>query len=86
MSTFGVVWVVVMSLFFAVCGWFCLFRTELMVRRAQKNCTNGTLFRSYPYSKMVFKPWYPMLIRCMGIFIWSWAAAIDFLIVTKRFH
>ena len=37
MTTFGIVWLVVMSLGFAVCGWLCVFKTDMPVERGRKS-------------------------------------------------
>jgi hypothetical protein len=86
MTTFGVGWLVVMSLGFAVCGWLCVFKTSAVVGFGRKNYEKNKFVRSYPFSNMVIKPWYPIFIRCAGVFIWFWALAIIYTVVFLHFH
>ena len=30
------------------------------------------------YSNLITKSWYPVDIRCAGVFIWLWALTIDY--------
>ncbi len=75
-----------MSLGFAVCGWLCVFKTDMLVIRGQENYAKSGLVRAYPFSNMVLKPWYPIYIRRAGIFIWLWVAGFDYLVLTHRLH
>jgi hypothetical protein len=86
MTATHVVSQILINLFFGVCGWFCIFRPTMLVNMGQKNYARSKLARSAPNSNMVFKPWYPTLIRCAGIFIWLWAAAFDFVAFKARFR
>jgi hypothetical protein len=86
MTTFGIVWLVVMSLGFAVCGWFCVFKTSTVVGWGQKNYEKSKFVQSYPFSNMVLKPWYPTYIRCAGVFIWLWDLAIIYAVVFLHFR
>ena len=45
MTTFGIVWLAVVSLGFAVCGWLCVFKTDMLVERGTKEL-RGTKIRS----------------------------------------
>jgi hypothetical protein len=87
MTTFGTIWLVVLSLGFAVVGWFCIFRTSVLVERARKNYTKGNRFvQAYPFSNLVLKPYYPVYIRCAGIFIWLWSLVVDYLVLFHGFR
>jgi hypothetical protein len=86
MTTFGTIWLVVMSLGFYVCGGLCIFKTRMMVDMAQRNYAKSSKFiRAYPFSNTITKPWYPLFIRCAGGFIWLWALAIDYLVLFRGF-
>jgi len=86
MTTFGIIWIVVMVLVFAVCGWLCVFRTNTLVTRRRKNYEKSKFAQGYPFSNMVMKPWYPTYIRAAGIFLWLWALAIVYLVVFRNFR
>jgi hypothetical protein len=86
MTTFGIVWLVVMVLIFAVCGWLCVFKTNMLVTWGRGNYEKSKFVRAYPFSNMVMKPWYPVYNRAAGIFIWLWALAITYLVVFRNFR
>ena len=85
MSKFAIGWLVGMSLFFYICGWFCIFRTGTLVAMGRRNHAKSTSvvkrLRGYEYSSVVMKPSYPAYIRGGGIFIWAWALALDCLVL-----
>ena len=84
-TTFGITWLVVANIGFAVCGWLCVFKTSMLVRMAQRNYTRRSKFvQAHAFSNMVQKPWYPTLIRCCGIFLWLWELAIILLVLTHK--
>jgi hypothetical protein len=60
----------------------------MLVRMAQKNYSKSRALRAWagPRSAVIFKPWYPTLIRCLGILIWSWIAVFDYLLLTGWLH
>jgi hypothetical protein len=68
MSMFGIVWFIAVSLFLGYCGWLLIFRTDSVVGRAH---------RTYGYN-FFLRPWYSILMRCLGIFIWLLAALGDY--------
>jgi hypothetical protein len=74
------IWVVTMVLGFAVCGWLCVFRTNMLVTWGRKNYEKSKFVQAYPFSNMVLKPWYPTYIRCAGVFIWLWALGVIYLV------
>ena len=74
------------TIFFGISGWLCIFKTDMLVNMGQKNYGRSKLARSAPNSDIVARPWYPEFIRCAGIFIWLWAAVMDYLVFTGRFH
>jgi hypothetical protein len=86
MTTFGIVWLVVMVLMFAVCGWLCVFKTNMLVTWGRRNYEKSKFVRAYPFSNMVMKPWYPTYIRTAGIFIWLWALAITYFVFFRNFR
>ena len=86
MNTSRAVWLVIMALGFAVCGWLGVFKTNMLVAMGRKNYEKSKLLRSSPLSGMVLKPWYPTYIRCAGIFFWLWALAIAYLVGFRNFR
>jgi hypothetical protein len=83
---FGKAWIVVMSIAFAVAGWFCIFRTQVMVTRGRKNYGKSNFARESPFSNFALKESYPTYIRCAGIFIWVWLLAFLYLLIFKHFR
>ena len=86
MTTSGAIAVAVMSVVFYVCGGLCIFKTKMLVAWGQRSYAKSKFVQSYPFSNMVTKPWYPIYIRCAGVFIWFWALAIDYLVLFRGFH
>ena len=86
MTTSKIIWLVVISLGFYICGALCIFWTSMLVGWAQKNYAKSRLVQAYPFSGIVVKPWYPTYIRCAGIFILLWALAIDYLVLFRGFR
>jgi hypothetical protein len=86
MTTFGAVWIVAMSLGFAVCGWLCVFKTNMVVAWGRRNYAKSKFVRAYPFSSMVLRPWYPTYIRCAGVFVWLWALLIIYLVTFRNFR
>jgi hypothetical protein len=84
MTTFKAIWFVVMILGFAVCGWLCVFRTDMLVTWGRKNAK--TKFAWSPFSSIPMKPQYPTYIRWAGIFLWFWAIAIIYAVVVLHFR
>lgn len=76
--------VLLISLYFYVFGWFCVFKTSVVVAMGRRYYGRSKLARSVPNSGMVFRPWYPTFIRCCGIFIWLWALTFDVLFFAGR--
>jgi len=85
-TPFGIVWVVAMSIGFGIAGWFCIFRTEALVRYGRRNYEKSRFIRAYPFSNIVQKDWYPKYLRCAGVFLWVWALLVDCLVLFRRFH
>jgi hypothetical protein len=78
-----------MSVFFYICGGLCLFKTRMLIGWAQRNYHRGKFAKlagASAFSDMVTKPWYPVIIRCAGIFICLWALTIDYLVLFRGFH
>jgi hypothetical protein len=85
-TPFGMVWIVVMSIAFAVAGWFCIFKTHVMVTMGRKNYQKSKFTRESPFSDLVLKESYPTYIRCAGIFIWVWLLAFLYLLIFRHFR
>jgi hypothetical protein len=62
--------VAILATFQAVCGWLFVFRTDMLVRWGRNNYAKSKLIRSSPNAALVMKPWYPVLLRGAGVFIW----------------
>ena len=62
------------SLFLGYCGWLLIFRTSTIAGRAHK---------TYGY-QFFLRPWYLIVIRCIGIFLWLLAAGADYAMLTLR--
>jgi hypothetical protein len=86
MTTSKIIWLVILSLGFAVCGWLCVFRTNMLVTWGRRPYEKSKFVRAYPFSNIVMKPWYPTYIRCAGIFIWLWALAVIYLVTMHNFR
>ena len=86
MTTSGAIAVGVMSAFFYACGGLCVFKTKTVVGWGQRSYAKSKLVQSYPLSGMVTKPWYPIYIRCAGVFIWLWALTVDYLVLFHGFR
>ena len=86
MGTSGAIALAVISVAFYVCGGLCLFKTKMLVAWGQKNYAKSKLVQSYPFSGMVTKSWYPVYIRCAGVFIWLGVLTIDYLALFRGFH
>ena len=86
MTMSGAIAAAVMSVVFYACGGLCIFKTKTLVAWGQRSYAKGKMAQSYPFSNLVTKPWYPVYIRCAGVFIWFWALAIDYLVLFRRFH
>ena len=86
MTTSGAIAVAAMSVFFYVGGSLCIFKTKLLVAWGERSYAKSKFVRSYPLSSMVTKPWYPVYIRCAGVFIWLWALTIDYLVLFRGFQ
>jgi hypothetical protein len=84
MTTFKAIWFVIMILVFAVSGWLCLFKTNMLVIWGRKN--SKTKFAWSPFSNIPGKAGYPTYIRCAGVFIWLWAIAITYAVLFLHFR
>jgi hypothetical protein len=86
MTAFGIAWFVIMVLVFVVCGWLCVFKTNMLVAMGRKNYEKSKFAKLSPFSNIVLKPSYPIYIRCAGVFIWLWAIAIIYTVVFVHFR
>ncbi len=69
---------ILFSAFFYVSGALLLFRTKYFVEKARRRYEkSGVLLKIAPQSRIVLKPWYPLFLRCAGVFIWLWALMVD---------
>jgi hypothetical protein len=84
MPTSKAIQTVVFSAFFYVCGWLCIFKTEMLVEWRRNNYSKSKLAQANPISGLVTKPWYPIFIQCCGVLIWLWALLIDYLAFVRR--
>jgi hypothetical protein len=82
----GAIGLAVMSAVFYICGGLCIFKTKMLVGWGQRSYAKSKFVQGYPFSSMVTKSWYPVYIRCAGVFIWVWALAIDYLVLFRGFH
>jgi hypothetical protein len=85
-TTFQFAWTVAIIIGFGYCGWLCLFRTNKVVGWGRKNYARSKFAQSLPTASLVTKPWYPIYIRCAGVFIWLWAVFVFFVIAFHRIH
>ena len=60
----------IMALFLAACGWLCVFKTGMLVKWGRDNYEKSKFVRAYPFSSIVSKEWYPIYLRCAGVFMW----------------
>ena len=86
MTTSGAISLAVVSLVFYVCGGLCIFKTKMLVTWGQSSYAKSKFVQSYPFSSMVTKSWYPIYIRCAGVFIRLWALTVDYLALFRGFH
>ena len=85
-TPFGIIWLVVTGAAFAVAGWFCIFRTDVMVAMGRRNYEKSKFIRAYPVSSFVLRDYYPTYIRCAGIFIWAFLLAVICLVIFAHFR
>jgi len=82
MTTVNAIRGVIIILGLVVCGWLCIFRTNMLVTWGRKNAK--TKFAWSPFSSMPMKPQYPTYIRCVGAFFWLWAIVLIYEVVRFR--
>ena len=86
MTSPQIVIVIAMNLFFGICGWLCLFKTDMLASMGRRNYERSKFARLVPHPTFALKPWYPTFLRCAGVFIWLCAALFDFVAFKGRFH
>ena len=62
-----------------VLGSLCVFRPLVVAQFAQRTYPRNRLPRAWPFSNfsnVVLKPWYLTYLRCMGVFMWVFAALL----------
>jgi hypothetical protein len=79
MTTVNAIRGVITILGLVVCGWLCIFRTNMLVTWGRKNA--NTKFAWSPFSSIPMKPQYPTYIRCLGTFLWLWAIVLIYEVV-----
>jgi len=85
MTAAGAISIALLAVFFTCCGWLCVFKTSMVVRWGRESYSKSPrLFQRYPFASIVLKPWYPIYIRCAGIFIWLWATGFIVFVVLHR--
>jgi hypothetical protein len=82
-TTFAMLWNVLEPIWDVVVGWFCVFKTDILVQWTRRRYANSPLMRASSSGDMIPKPWYPTLVRCAGILLWIWAAVFTFLVVKR---
>jgi len=55
----------------ATLGTFCIARPGIFVHWAQNNYRRSRLIQAYPFSNLVFRPWFPTYLRFMGLVVWA---------------
>ncbi len=65
---------------FAVCGWLCLYKTEMLVAQQRRRYEEHWWVRIYPFSNVVMQEWYPTYLRCAGVFVWIFDLFLIYLI------
>ncbi len=56
---------------FSSTGTACLFWPATVQKFLQRRYHDSILFRMTLFSKWVFRPWYPILLRLCGLILWS---------------
>ncbi len=64
----------------AITGWFCIYKTDVLVRRARRQYEKYTIVRIPPLSSMVTKDWYPTYLRFFGVLVWIWDIVLIYLV------
>jgi hypothetical protein len=75
---------ILLSLFFYICGWLFIFKTNALVSYGRANYAKSRFVKTtVPSLKLIESHWYPTYIRCAGVFIWLWALGFDCLFLFK---
>ncbi len=61
-------------------AWFLVFRPHMLTGKVRASLERRNLTDNLIAHYFIFRSWYPTLLRCVGLFIWLWAAA--FILVT----
>jgi len=62
-----------------VLGCACLFRTTLLVEWARKDYLRSSrVVQAWPLANLVLKPWYPIYLRMVGIYLLLIAIVVAF--------
>lgn len=68
----------------AVTGWFCIYKTDVLVRMQRKQYDKYAFVRCNPFARMVNKSWYPRYLVASGVFIWLWDIVLIYLVWFHR--
>ena len=68
---FVTVWTVALGALLVVVGWFCIFRTDVIVAMGRRGYEKSKSIGEYPLSDLVLKDSYPTFIRRVGIITWA---------------
>jgi hypothetical protein len=68
----------------AICGWLCLYKTDVLVSRQRRRYENHWWIRAYPFSSMVMKSWYPAYLRYSGLALWLWDLYLVYLLWFRK--
>jgi len=66
----------VVLLALALLGGVCLLRPQMIVAFLQPRYHTSRLMRMTLFSTQIFKPWYPILVRCWGLLIWAFLTLV----------
>jgi hypothetical protein len=72
---------VVGAIFAATIGSFCLLKPVSVQHWFQRQHNRSNKFvQNLPFSKLIFKPWYPTYLRFMGVFVWMFAVFFGYVV------
>ena len=90
MNTFDQISVAAISAFSYTVGGLFIFRTKAIVERDRneyekiKYSQQTLIKQTLPHMSLVNEKWYPLIIRCSGIFLWIFTSAFDYLVLVHR--
>jgi hypothetical protein len=74
------------AIFLAFVGSFCLLKPLSVQRWVQRQYDKSNRFvQNWPFSKLIFKPWYPTYLRLMGVITLVFAVLLGYMVyLTSR--